>query len=170
MNFTCYRWRRCARPPVSRPAPDRTGGGGATPEAMLAAGFKPVGGIFRCFCTRAPTRNTAGAHRAQNRQRTTMALSATPRPTSPLEEDLARRDLTINAMAQTADGDIIDPTTARTTCAPALLRHAQPCLCRRPGAHLAPGALAARYSFAVAAGNRADATDGRRRQGGRAGG
>ena len=84
-----------------------------------------------------------------------MALSATPRPTSPLEEDLARRDLTINAMAQTADGDIIDPTTARTTCAPACCATSARPFAEDPVRILAPGALPPAIRLCRGGGNRA---------------
>ncbi len=73
---------------------------GATPEEMTAQGFTPVGRDFPVFLHPRNARGIRpGAHRAQERHAATAALPSTPAPDVTLEEDLARRDLTINAIA-----------------------------------------------------------------------
>ena len=96
---------------------------GATPEAMLAAGFKPVGKDFPVFLhpeTHAEyalartERKTAPGYRG-------FAFHAAPDVT--LEEDLVRRDLTINAIAQDDDGVLVDPYGGRKDIAARIFRH-----------------------------------------------
>ncbi len=68
---------------------------------MLAAGYLPVGRDFPVFLhpqTREEVR--AGAHRAQDRRRGYHGFAFHAAPDVTLEEDLARRDLTINAIAR----------------------------------------------------------------------
>ena len=62
-------------------------------------------------------------------------------PDVTLEQDLARRDLTINAMAQDEDGRLIDPVRRPARPKARVLRHVTPGLSRGPGAHPARGAL-----------------------------
>ena len=96
---------------------------GSTPEAMLAAGFKPVGKDFPVFLhpkTRdeyalaRTERKTAKGYRG-------FAIHASPEVT--LEQDLARRDLTINAIAKTADGQLVDPFNGIADIRSKTLRH-----------------------------------------------
>ena len=82
---------------------------GASPEAMLARGFRPVGKDFPVFLH--PTTHEeyalARTERKTGRGYQGFAFHASPEVT--LEEDLARRDLTINAIARAEDGSLIDP-------------------------------------------------------------
>ena len=96
---------------------------GSTPEAMLAAGFKPVCKDFPVFLhpkTRdeyalaRTERKTAKGYRG-------FAIHASPEVT--LEQDLARRDLTINAIAKTADGQLVDPFNGIADIRSKTLRH-----------------------------------------------
>jgi len=124
---------------------------GATPQQMLAAGFRPVGRDFPVFL-----------HPRTNEE---YALARTERKTAPgyhgfafhaapevsLEEDLARRDLTINAIARAADGTIIDPHGGRRDLAARVLRHVGPAFAEDPVRILRLARLAARFAdFTVA--------------------
>jgi tRNA nucleotidyltransferase (CCA-adding enzyme) len=126
---------------------------GATPEDLLALGYRPVGKDFPVFL-----------HPDTGEQ---YALARTERKTGPgyygfathfapdvtLEEDLARRDLTINAMAQDAAGDIIDPYGGQRDLAARLLRHVSPAFVEDPLRVLRVARFAARFAplgFSVA--------------------
>ena len=82
---------------------------GATPEQMLAQGFRPVGKDFPVFLHPETQEEYALARteRKTGRGYTGFAFHAAPEVT--LEDDLARRDLTINAMARDQEGRLIDP-------------------------------------------------------------
>jgi tRNA nucleotidyltransferase (CCA-adding enzyme) len=129
---------------------------GSTPEAMAAAGFIPVGRDFPVFIDPA----TGEEH----------ALARTERKTAPgyrgfafhadaqvtLEEDLARRDLTINAIAQAEDGALIDPFGGRRDLHDKVFRHVSPAFVEDPVRVLRLARLAARFTdFNVAAETRA---------------
>lgn len=106
--------------------------------------------IFRCFCIRKATKNTRW-HRTERKTAkgyAGFAFHAAPDVT--LEQDLARRDLTINAMAQNADGQIIDPFNGRRDLQLGLLRHVSPAFAEDPVRILRTARFAARYGFAVA--------------------
>ena len=127
---------------------------GATPDELLALGFRPVGKDFPVFL-----------HPDTGEQ---YALARTERKTGPgyygfatqfspdvtLEEDLARRDLTINAMAQAGDGRIIDPHGGRRDLEARELRHVSPAFSEDPLRVLRVARFAARFAplgFGVAA-------------------
>ena len=81
-------------------------------------------------------------------------------PDVTLEEDLARRDLTINAMARGEDGALIDPHGGAADLAAGVLRHVSPAFAEDPLRVLRVARFAARFGFAVAPGDRgADARD-----------
>lgn len=82
---------------------------GSTPEAMVAAGFKPVGKDFPVFL-HPETRDEYALARTERKTAKGykgFAIHASPEVT--LEQDLARRDLTINAIAKAEDGRLVDP-------------------------------------------------------------
>lgn len=119
---------------------------GATPEIMQAQGFLPVGRDFPVFL-----------HPATREE---YALARTERKTAPgytgfvfhaavevtLEEDLRRRDLTINAIAQADDGTLIDPYGGRTDLTEKVLRHVSPAFAEDPVRILRVARFAARFS------------------------
>jgi len=124
---------------------------GATPEDMLAAGYRPVGKDFPVFL--------------HPRTHEEYALARTERKTAPgyagfafhaspdvtLEEDLARRDLTINAMARGEDGMLIDPYGGRADLEARLFRHVGPAFVEDPVRILRIARFAARFTdFSVA--------------------
>jgi len=124
---------------------------GATPEEMIAAGFRPVGRDFPVFL-----------HPRTNEE---YALARTERKTAPgyhgfvfhaapdvtVEEDLARRDLTINAMALDEAGLLIDPFGGRADLESRVLRHVSPAFAEDPVRILRVARFAARFAqFRVA--------------------
>ena len=119
---------------------------GATPEDMLAAGYKPVGKDFPVFL-----------HPDTHEE---YALARTERKTAPgytgfvfhaapdvsLEDDLQRRDLTINAMAETETGELIDPYHGREDLEQRRLRHVSPAFTEDPVRILRVARFAARFA------------------------
>jgi tRNA nucleotidyltransferase (CCA-adding enzyme) len=96
---------------------------GSSPEAMLAAGFRQVGRDFPVFL-HPETHDEYALARTERKVgagHTGFVCHAGPEVT--LEEDLERRDLTINAIAMDADGRIIDPFDGRADLAARRLRH-----------------------------------------------
>lgn len=124
---------------------------GATPEQMIEAGFRPVGRDFPVFlhprtheehALARTERKTAPGYRG-------FAVQASPEVT--LEEDLARRDLTINAMAQADDGSIVDPHGGRRDLRDRVLRHVSGAFAEDPVRILRLARFAARFAdFTVA--------------------
>ncbi|HET7844157.1 MAG TPA: multifunctional CCA addition/repair protein, partial [Xanthomonadales bacterium] len=119
---------------------------GATPAEMLALGFRPVGKDFPVFLhpqtheeyalARIERKTGPGYHG--------FAFHAAPDVT--LEDDLRRRDLTINAMAQDADGTIVDPFGGRADLDARLLRHVSDAFVEDPVRVLRVARFAARYA------------------------
>jgi len=96
---------------------------GSTPEAMLAAGFKPVGKDFPVFL-HPQTRDEYALARTERKTAKGykgFVVHASPEVT--LEQDLARRDLTINAIAKDDDGRLVDPFNGQADIASKTLRH-----------------------------------------------
>lgn len=95
----------------------------ATTEQMLALGYQQVGADFPVFL-HPETREEYALARTQRRSAAAGgARIAQAAPGVTLEEDLGRRDLTINAMAMTEAGEIVDPYGGRTDLAARVLRH-----------------------------------------------
>jgi tRNA nucleotidyltransferase (CCA-adding enzyme) len=124
---------------------------GATPEDMLGAGFRPVGRDFPVFL-----------HPQTHEE---YALARTERKTAPgyhgfvfhtsadvtLEQDLERRDLTINAIAQQEDGRLVDPFDGQRDLQARVLRHVGPAFAEDPVRILRVARFAARFAdFSVA--------------------
>jgi tRNA nucleotidyltransferase (CCA-adding enzyme) len=123
---------------------------GATPEIMLASGFTPVGRDFPVFL-HPETREEyalARTERKAGRGYRGFEFFATPEVT--LEDDLRRRDLTINAMARDEDGRLIDPWGGEADLARGLLRHVSPAFTEDPLRVLRVARFAARFGFRVA--------------------
>ncbi len=124
---------------------------GSTPEAMVAMGFTPVGKDFPVFLHP----HTHEEHALARTERKTapgykgFVVHASPEVT--LEEDLARRDLTINAMAQADDGHLIDPFGGQQDLQHKVLRHVTDAFREDPVRILRVARLAARFpDFSVA--------------------
>lgn len=119
---------------------------GSTPEQMRAAGFTQVGRDFPVFLhpeTRdehalaRTERKTAPGHQG-------FVVHAAPEVT--LEEDLIRRDLTVNAIAEEDDGTLIDPFGGQADIAARLLRHVSPAFSEDPLRILRLARFAARFA------------------------
>ena len=115
-------------------------------EDMLAAGFQPVGSDFPVFLHPHTHEEYALARTERKTGRGYHGFSVAAGKGVTLEEDLARRDLTINAMAQTAAGDIIDPWGGRQDLEKRLLRHVSPAFSEDPLRVLRVARFAARLA------------------------
>lgn len=105
---------------------------GATPQVMLSAGFDQVGRDFPVFL-HPQTREEYALARTERKAGVGyhgFEISASPDVT--LEEDLLRRDLTINAMAQDESGNLIDPYGGRQDLENRILRHVSPAFSEDP--------------------------------------
>ena len=105
---------------------------GETPEAMLARGFRPVGRDFPVFLHPETHEEYALARteRKYGRGYTGFVCHAAPDVT--LEEDLSRRDLTINAIAREAGGALVDPYGGARDLEAKVLRHVGPAFAEDP--------------------------------------
>ena len=124
---------------------------GSTPEEMLAHGFRPVGRDFPVFLHPQTSEEYALARteRKSGRGYTGFVCHASPEVT--LEEDLLRRDLTINAIARAGDGTLIDPCGGQRDLAARLFRHVSPAFAEDPLRILRVARFAARFiDFTVA--------------------
>lgn len=124
---------------------------GATPEQMLAQGFQAVGKDFPVFL-----------HPQSHEE---YALARTERKTAPgykgfavhfspdvtLEDDLLRRDLTINAIARAANGSLVDPFHGQADIQARIFRHVSPAFREDPVRILRLARFAARFpDFTIA--------------------
>lgn len=96
---------------------------GSTPEQMVAAGFKPVGKDFPVFLHPDTHDEYALARTERKTAKGYKGFSIHASPEVTLEEDLARRDLTINAIAKSDDGQLIDPFNGLSDIQSRTLRH-----------------------------------------------
>lgn len=96
---------------------------GATPAQMLAKGYRPVGKDFPVFLHPETQEEYALARIERKTGPGYHGFAFYAAPDVTLEQDLGRRDLTINAMAQAEDGTIIDPYGGQADLASKLLRH-----------------------------------------------
>jgi tRNA nucleotidyltransferase (CCA-adding enzyme) len=124
---------------------------GSSPEAMLAAGFRPVGRDFPVFLHPQTQEEYALARTERKTAPGYHGFSFHASPEVTLEEDLARRDLTINAMARGADGALIDPFNGQQDLQAKILRHVGPAFSEDPVRILRLARFAARFTdFSVA--------------------
>lgn len=127
---------------------------GARPDELLEQGYQQVGKDFPVFL-HPQTKDEYALARTERKQGhgyTGFAVDCEPNVT--LEEDLLRRDLTINAMAQDTDGSIIDPFGGKADLEQRLLRHVSEAFVEDPLRVLRTARFAARYAhlqFTVAA-------------------
>jgi tRNA nucleotidyltransferase (CCA-adding enzyme) len=123
---------------------------GATPEVMLAQGFRPVGRDFPVFLHPQTNEEYALARTERKSGRGYHGFTFHAAPDVTLEADLARRDLTINAMARDADGTLIDPYHGEADLRAGVLRHVSAAFAEDPLRVLRVARFAARLGFAVA--------------------
>ncbi len=123
---------------------------GSTPQEMEARGFKAVGADFPVFlhpdtheeyALARTERKTAAGYKGFN-------IYASPDVT--LEEDLLRRDFTVNAIAQDEDGNLIDPRHGQADLQAGVLRHVSDAFAEDPVRILRGARFAARFGFTIA--------------------
>ena len=127
---------------------------GATPDELLAQGFQQVGADFPVFLHPQTQEEHALARTERKSGKGYQGFDCRFSPDISLEEDLLRRDLTINAMAQDAGGHIIDPYGGRADLEKRLLRHVSPAFSEDPLRVLRVARFAARFAplgFTIAA-------------------
>lgn len=125
---------------------------GATPEAMISAGYKPIGKDFPVFLHPITHEEYALARTERKTQKGYHGFVFHTDSSVSLEEDLKRRDLTINAMAYCVDTKtIVDPFGGQVDLAHRVLRHVSEAFCEDPVRILRVARFAARYpDFEVA--------------------
>ncbi len=99
---------------------------GASPEELLAQGFQAVGKDFPVFLHPKTHEEYALARTERKTAKGYKGFQFHAAADVSLEEDLKRRDLTINAIAQSKDGELIDPYHGREDLAQKILRHISP--------------------------------------------
>ncbi|GAB3312718.1 multifunctional CCA addition/repair protein [Luteimonas notoginsengisoli] len=126
---------------------------GQTPEAMLAAGFKPVGRDFPVFLHPETSEEHALARTERKSGRGYRGFVVDSDASVTLEEDLGRRDFTINAIAQDAQGNLVDPFGGARDIEARMLRHVGPAFVEDPLRVLRAARFMARFAalgFSVA--------------------
>lgn len=123
---------------------------GADADTMLAAGYQPVGADFPVFLHPESKEEYALARTERKTAKGYAGFSFYADKNVTLEQDLMRRDLTINAMAEDGNGKIIDPFGGRQDLADGILRHVSPAFAEDPVRILRTARFAARYGFQIA--------------------
>ena len=119
---------------------------GASPEELERQGFVPVGREFPVFLHPQTHEEYALARLERKVAPGYRGFTTRFSPDVTLEEDLRRRDLTINAMAETAAGEIVDPYGGRRDLEARLLRHVSDSFIEDPVRVLRAARFAARYA------------------------
>lgn len=119
---------------------------GATPEDMAAAGFRAVGRDFPVFLHPGTHEEHALARLERKTGPGYRGFSTEFSPGVTLEEDLRRRDLTINAIAEAASGERIDPYGGQADLRARILRHVSPAFSEDPLRVLRVARFAARFA------------------------
>jgi tRNA nucleotidyltransferase (CCA-adding enzyme) len=119
---------------------------GATPEAMIEAGFRPVGKDFPVFLHPETAEEHALARTERKRGRGHQGFEFHASPDVTLDDDLVRRDLTINAIARSADGELVDPLGGCADLEARVLRHCSPAFVEDPLRVLRVARFAARFA------------------------
>lgn len=123
---------------------------GSTPEQMERLGYKPVGRDFPVFLHPKTHEEYALARTERKSGRGYKGFTVHAAADVTLEDDLRRRDLTINAMAKADDGTIIDPFGGRNDLQARRLRHVSEAFAEDPVRILRVARFAARFGFDVA--------------------
>lgn len=124
---------------------------GATPEQLSDRGFLPVGGDFPVFLHPATREEYALARTERKSGRGYKGFTFHTGPEVTLEDDLGRRDLTVNAIARDADGRLVDPYGGQRDLADRVFRHVGPAFSEDPVRVLRLARFAARFTdFSIA--------------------
>ena len=124
---------------------------GATPQSMQAAGYRPVGKDFPVFLHPRTQEEYALARTERKSGHGYHGFTFHAAPDVTLEEDLARRDLTINAMARGPAGELIDPYCGQRDLKAKILRHVGPAFTDDPVRVLRLARFAARFNDFIVA-------------------
>jgi len=119
---------------------------GGSAEELMARGFRPVGADFPVFLHPETGEEYALARTERKSGHGYGGFTFHASPEVTLEEDLLRRDLTINAMAEDAEGRLSDPYGGRRDLEARLLRHVSPAFAEDPLRVLRVARFAARYA------------------------
>lgn len=119
---------------------------GQTPEAMLARGFRAVGRDFPVFLHPDTNEEYALARTERKSGRGYRGFVVDADPSVTLEQDLARRDFTINAIAQRDDGSLVDPHGGVRDLEARVLRHVGPAFAEDPLRVLRAARFMARFA------------------------
>ena len=122
---------------------------GATPEDMIAAGFRPVGRDFPVFLHPQTHEEYALARTERKSGRGYKGFTIYAAPDVTLEQDLERRDLTINAIARDESGRLIDPFGGARDLQEGVLRHVSDAFHDDPVRILRVARFAARFGFRI---------------------
>ncbi len=123
---------------------------GADPQQMLTRGFRPVGKDFPVFLHPETQEEYALARTERKSGRGYHGFSFHAEPDVTLEQDLGRRDLTINAIAEDESGHIIDPFNGQQDLKQGILRHVSTAFVEDPVRVLRIARFAARFGFSIA--------------------
>lgn len=123
---------------------------GSTPEQMVARGFKPVGSDFPVFLHPETHEEYALARTERKVAQGYKGFTVYASPEVTLEQDLLRRDFTINAIAQDSDGNLIDPYGGQSDLKAGVLRHVSGAFTEDPVRILRAARFVARFDFAIA--------------------
>ena len=123
---------------------------GSTPEDMVAQGFQPVGKDFPVFLHPQTHEEYALARTERKTARGYQGFAVYAAPDVTLEQDLLRRDFTINAIAQDIDGTLIDPHHGIADLRAGILRHVSAAFSEDPVRILRAARFAARFGFIIA--------------------
>ncbi len=123
---------------------------GSSPDEMIRLGYRPVGKDFPVFLHPQSQEQYALARTERKVFRGYKGFEVYASPEVTLQEDLARRDLTINAIAKDQDGNIIDPFGGIADLEAGVLRHISPAFTEDPVRVLRTSRFAARFGFHIA--------------------
>ena len=123
---------------------------GSTPKEMVDLGYEPVGKDFPVFIKRSTGEEYALARTERKTAKGYQGFVFNASPEITLEQDLERRDLTINAMAEDADGNLIDLHGGQSDLANGVIRHVSDAFLEDPVRILRAARFAARFGFSIA--------------------
>ncbi len=123
---------------------------GGTPQDMVARGYQPVGRDFPVFLHPQTHEEYALARTERKTALGYKGFAIYAAPDVTLEQDLLRRDFTINAIAQDANGKLLDPHNGIADLRAGILRHISPAFGEDPVRILRAARFVARFGFAIA--------------------
>jgi len=126
---------------------------GSWPDEMIRLGYRPVGKDFPVFLHPQSQEQYALARTERKVSRGYKGFEVYASPEVTLQEDLARRDLTINSIAKDQDGNIIDPFDGVADLEAGLLRHISPAFTEDPVRVLRTARFCRALRFSHRAGN-----------------